>query len=359
MAQSSKPVLSGFSADTEILTRRGWLTFDHLADGDEVATQSVDGRFEWQLPGWTAWRPYMGQMVQFHGRSLDVLVVPSHRMLWSPDFYGLAGRRTDEAASLALHTKRLQARKYLGTLPVTSIWDAPTLPVRAFEGIRRSKMGPKPRDVVMRGDHFAAFMGMYIAEGHSERVWNDWRIRIAQSVNGKGYAEYRTLLTDIEGRVPCYTGHQWTLHSRALYEYLAPLGDARTKRIPREVLDLSEKQLRIFWRYYALGDGSYEYNRKKDSGNETASTASVLLADQLQEVIQKIGYSSSVRRVVTPSTSLVRSSNVVYKLRVRKVAWLQFYALTASYSGMIGGVSTPNDMVYVRRNGHPAWAGSA
>ena len=37
-----------YSEDTEVLTRRGWLTFDIVTLDDDIATRSTDGRFEWQ-----------------------------------------------------------------------------------------------------------------------------------------------------------------------------------------------------------------------------------------------------------------------------------------------------------------------
>ena len=75
----------GFSADTEILTRSGWVTFDRLTYLDEIAARSPDGRFEWRPPERITWQRYDGEMIWFHGRATDILVTPDHRMPWMPD----------------------------------------------------------------------------------------------------------------------------------------------------------------------------------------------------------------------------------------------------------------------------------
>jgi len=348
----------GFSADTEILTRhQGWVTLDQLTCLDEVATRSPDGRFEWQHPERITWERYDGEMVRFHGRSMDLMVTPDHPVLWSPD-PRTPERRSPASVILARSAglTRLRTSAYFSP---TSTWDAPDLPEKVFHGARRTKMGPKPRDIRMTGDQFAAFMGMYIAEGSATPTPNDWLIAISQSVSGKGYEEYRALLTEVTGHEPGRSPGAWVLHSRALYEYLRPLGKARNKRLPDEALNLSRRQLEILWRYYFLGDGSYERRVNRATEGIAAATASPVLAGQLQEVIQKIGWCSSVRKYQYKPTSLVPRSGPIFKLRIRKTASPGCGVTGVCYAGMTGSVEVPNGVVYVRRDGHPAWCAGA
>ena len=344
----------GFSADTEILTRRGWITFDQLTYLDEVATRSPDGRFEWEYPRSITWGPYSGEMIWFHGRSFDFLVSPDLRMPWLTDprcqvLHSPAGD------ILSRPNKPRRARAAV-SLVATSEWRVSDLSGKIFPGVRHSKMGPQPRDVSMSGDQFAAFMGMYIAEGCATKTPRDWLVAISQTPNGKGYDEYREVLTDIFGREPGKGnyGTTWVMHSRAMYDYLSPLGKAKVKWIPPDVLNLSRRQLGIFWDYYWLGDGSYAGNLRYQVG----ATASERMAGELQEIIQKLGWSASVRAEKTRPTALVKSSGIIYKLGVRTTVWPACSIDAVPYTGMVGRADVTSGVTYVRRNGQPVWAGS-
>jgi hypothetical protein len=300
------------------------------------------------------WQPFRGELVWFHGRAVDVLVTPNHRVLWKPDARN--EERVSLAADILQRAAKISRRRGAGCIPAMSAWDAPDLTEMIFPGVRHSNMGPQPRSIRMTGDQFAAFMGMYMAEGSATAAKNDWLVAISQSPLGKGYDEYREVLTGIFGREPGKGnyGTTWVLHSHALYDYLSPLGKAVYKRLPREVLDLSSRQLEIFWRHYWLGDGSIA-----TGGQEVAATATRRLADELQEVIQKIGWSASVREERVATTSLVKTKGIIYKLGVRKTISPAFSVDALPYASMIGGVSVPNGIVYVRRNGKPSWCGDS
>jgi hypothetical protein len=335
---------AGFAADTEILTRRGWLTFDQLADTDEVATRSPAGKFRWQVPTDRRSGQYDGEMIRFGGRSLDFLVTPNHFMFYSREGASRAKERVEWAWSI----EHLDGARLIGT----SIYDAPDLDGKTFRAIARAAKGPAPREITMTGDQYAAFMGMWLSEGCAFAVApnHDWRTCISQTRAGKGYDEYRDVLIDIFGTEPMRNCDSWHISSRALYDYLAPFGKAKVKYIPREVLDLSRRQLRIFWDFYFLGDGTYA-----TSDQQVMATASREMAGNLQEVIQKLGWSASMRSEISAANGLVKSSNLIYKLGVRKSSCQEYKASRVPYAGLIYGVTVPDEIAYVRRNGRAAW----
>lgn len=352
----------GFSADTEILTRRGWLGFDQVTYMDEVATRSPGGEFLWEHPGGIVRQePYSGEMVRLHGRAIDLLITPNYPVLWMTDARVRYPKRTDAAGDILSRSGRISRNRHAGFTLARSTWDAADIDEVTFPGARHSNKGPRPRDVSMTGDQFAAFMGMYAAEGSAtiggSSGGRDWLISIAQTPGGKGYEEYRALLAGIFGKVPGTSnyGTVWVLHSRALYDYLQPLGKARDKWLPPVVMDMSRRQLQIFWDYYFLGDGNYEVHADASTAAVTA-TASKQLAGQVQEIVQKIGASAAVREYKTRSTSLVASAGVIYKVRVRATERPSFGASGVPYSGSVGRVCVANEAVYVRRFGKPAWA---
>lgn len=351
---------TGYSHDTEILTRHsGWVTFDQLRYLDEVATRSPGAFFEWQHVRRIQWKPYEGFMMWFHGRSLDLLVTPDHPMLYVLD--PRSAERIDAAGTLLSRATRLKCRpRSAAFLPATSCWVAPDLAEYIFPGVRRGKTGPKPLEIRMSGDQYAAFMGMYIAEGCVVRTNNAWGIDICQMVGGKGYEEYRALLIEIIGREPGRCGGQWRWYSRALYEYFKPLGKALTKWLPAAVMDLSRRQLEIFWLYYFLGDGNYERHASSRgiADQQVVATGSRILAGQLQEIIQKLGYAGSMREYRHRNNALVNATGSVYKIRRRTTLFPSCAVNKIPYSGMVGTVGVPNGVVYVRRDGKPAWSGT-
>ena len=123
------------------------------------------------------------------------------------------------------------------------------------------------------------------------------------------------------------------------------------KWIPRDLLDLSRRQLEIFWRFYFLGDGA-----TAGAGMQVVATASIRMAGQLQEVIQKLGRSASVREEKCLGNAKVPGERLIYKLGVRKTLYPEYKASRVPYAGLVSGVTVPNGLVYVRRNGRPAWS---
>lgn len=75
MKRTSTPAC-GYSQDTEILTRDGWVAFPQLTYLSEVATRSPDGRFEWQYPERITCEQYDGPMVELQNRTINLLVGP-------------------------------------------------------------------------------------------------------------------------------------------------------------------------------------------------------------------------------------------------------------------------------------------
>jgi 8-oxo-dGTP pyrophosphatase MutT (NUDIX family) len=196
----------------------------------------------------------------------------------------------------------------------------------------------------MYGDDYAAFMGMYLSEGCVRATSSN--ISIAQEYESKGYVEFRDLLARILGREAPYHRGAFTFGHTALADYLRPFGKAHEKYIPNEVLNLSKRQLEIFWRFYVLGDGAiYSYT-------EIVTTCSKRMADGLQEVLQKIGLSSAVRPKGTPVKD---THHQQWQVQTRHKDAYRVNVEREAYDGKVYCVSVPNKTLYVRRNGYPTW----
>jgi len=370
MTQPSKPA-AGFSGDTEILTRsRSWIRFDQLTTFDEVATRTPDGEFRWEHPERVIWEPYEGDMVWGHSRSTDLMVTPETMLLAHKRerFW-----RNGKSAYGEYQEYLRDAGYFIGTqeahLVATSRWT----PVGAPRSIHLKptiiRTGSRqPLSFTASSNDFAAFMGMYLAEGclgYTTRS-GAYPINIWQSAVGNGFHEYGKRLDAMIGRhVPWMKKGFFVFNNKALFEYLKPLGGhAYDKVIPPEVLDLAPEDLETFWDFFCLGDGNQSWN---PSGKEirSAYSTSLDLMDGLQEVLQKMG-GWAIRRLLPMDRGAGPRGQIEVRRRPCYKIFRRHGAVASAtnvdrvpYEGFIGSVAVPADVVYVRRDGWPIWAGTA
>lgn len=345
-----------YSDDTEFLTRRGWLRFEDCTPDDEFATRQIGtGVFEWQKAYDFFRKRYTGKMVRFSGRSLDLLVTPHHRML--VDSFPKALRRLRKPENgMREHVITAEEMVLFGTkntgIPQTSVWHGEEISEIAFDDD-----DPRSKRVVMSGDDFCAFMGMYLAEGNL----NGDSIVISQPKDERGAHEvYRQLLERIFGTGVSFTGHQFEVCRKALADYLRQFGKAHEKFIPPEILNATPRQMEIFWRYYYLGDGRAAGDNGKES--QVVFTASRRFADDLTQLIQKMGYAPTVW--TRPAGNgrvgdrLVNAREGYVITLGRRKSTRGWTAELVDYDGDVVCMCVPNKFLYVRRNGKAAWSGN-
>jgi hypothetical protein len=359
---------SCYSDDTEVLTRRGWLKFfEANIKTDWFATRNPKTKeFEWQQATYYHRAPFKGEMCHFRSRSMDVLVTPNHRMVIEGLPRALGGSRHRERGEVIVTAGELSelGEGRLGRrIPMTSRWEAADLD--RFElpggcGCTRCLAGDARHTTAMSfacsGDDFAAFMGMYLSEGC---FTGGDQVAITQDPKSKGFLPFRELLERIFGRKVCHTGKSFIVGRKVLHDYLAQFGKAHEKYVPEIVKGMSARQLGIFWRFYMLGDGHYGVT-------ETISTVSPHMADDLQEIAQKIGRSASVRSgqdtadTVMPGGRVIKAVNKRrrYTVALSRSEYRTWQVERVPYDGVVFCVSVPNEVLYVRRNGKPAWCGN-
>jgi len=390
---------------------------------DEFATRNQKTKaFEWQVATHKTVDDWVGEepLYHFNSRHLDLLVTPNHRMLVTSLPHALGGHshRVGEAfvsaEDLAAHATGKTA------IPATSTWNAADLAefripstgsgydqTVTMTGVREARhqlgwsqavaesraglshqtfwsaeagrsvrittaqaihsvlpgvtwesTGSQANFVAIAGDDFAAFMGMWLSEGSLSGARPF--VYVTQMPQSKGYEQFRDLLTRIVGREPKRTASgSWRFKSSALSGYLRQFGHAPDKFIPAEILDMSARQLGIFWRFYMLGDGCYDGNR------ERITTASKQMADGLQEVAQKIGRQAVVTVQRPRSTPQFIEGRQIFSVRPQYMVSLRTtedYLVRnvdrVPYDGKVYCVTVPNETLYVRRNGKPSWCGN-
>lgn len=74
--------ISCYSMDTEIYTKRGWVTYDELYDDDEIYTFNKDTLLgEWSGFHRRFKRRYSGKMINIKSKGVDLLVTPEHKLV--------------------------------------------------------------------------------------------------------------------------------------------------------------------------------------------------------------------------------------------------------------------------------------
>ncbi|MEO5774998.1 MAG: Hint domain-containing protein [Sphingomicrobium sp.] len=343
-----------YSADTEVLTDSGWKTFDKIERGvDRMATRNQKtAAFEWQEPVYYHEEDVDGSLIHFTSRGLDLMVTANHRML--------VRRRATGVESFVPASDLAAFRGINHSIPMVSTWHDDDL--ETFRLVDHGKRRGNFKALDIGGDDFASFMGMWLAEGcvNTKRG----QVYVSQIEGGRGFEMYRPVLDRISGRRVNHTSGSFTFLHRALVDYLAPLGHAAEKYIPDEVKDLSRRQLRLFWDAYMAGDG--------DANGRKAYTSSKRLAGDLQEVAQKIGLWVTIgtRRdrgdITMGDGRIIKAENQQqgYVLGIHNAGpkgakgVSNWRTENVDYTGKVYCVSVPNESLYVRRNGKPAWCGN-
>lgn len=335
---------------TEVLTGRGWISFEDLSLDDDVATVSPDQQcFEWQKPSHVVWEHYEGDMLKFGSRVFDLLVTPNHRMYvarrgasFSPDKFSIV-----TAEELAKDYQNAKARISRG-------WKTCVVPPNLGKGDFPEKIviPPLPEDV--RNGHgvqlywietedFMRLAGWYLSEGHADPFRQGrqaGRLSIAQ-VNNE---EYRNEIADLFVRIglpPSWHSREITVWCRNLsYFMIQEFGHgSKNKRIPSWVKNLDPSLLKILRDTMMKGDGAQD--------GTAYISYSYMLRDDFQEICLKTGW----RATITKNRVNVGTIQIYPEIRREPDC--------VKYSGMIGCATVPNGLMIVRRNGMPCISGNS
>ena len=327
-----------YDAETEILTeRRGWVRFPDLLEDDAVATLK-DGRLTFEVPTYHYAAPYAGPMVGIRSQNVDLLVTPEHH-LWASHRRG--------RAKVWQPYEHVRAQDIEG---IGEVWRMTSVAEPA-EGGRAD-----------RDEAFFEFLGLWFAEGcasitpRRDGPGRHYRLIIVQK-------KYRTYVEDVlraaglkwgvaEKVAGCaaYAVSVRSAEVKALIAELAGYGHARTKRIPRYVMDAPAGHIRAFLRGYQMGDGSFKTGPRDCEHLYTASRG---MADDLHELVVRSGRCAVMNYdptndswVVTIKTPL-RSGALIMRDHWRR----------EHYEGVVYCVEVSTHVVYVRRNGKAVWCG--
>jgi len=356
----ANPLTGCYDEKTEILTQDGWKFFKQLTKEDEIFTLTETNKIEEHKPVKLFEYDYEGDMFQFSTRSIDLLVTPNHQMV--VDQIGSGIRKFVEAKDFDSNNQRI---------PKKGIWLGKESQWFFLPRIEFTKYGNEGKTsykvlkdtLKIKMDEWLKFFGFWIAEGSADNE------KIAQN---RGYRTFITQVNEIKGkeietvlnRLPFnYTkeNNNYVICNKQLWIFLHQFGKKYDKFIPKEIKVLSKRQLKILFDWMVKGDGHV----RKTTGQINYWTSSKRLADDLQEIILKLGWLGTITLEKGGEAEIKGrkiKSNDIYTLGVQKAIHYRLRKnniKVVSYKGKVYCCEVENHTVFVRRNGRVTWCGNS
>jgi hypothetical protein len=351
-------MLTCYDDQTEILTENGWTLFSRLREGEKVATLE-EGRFlRFREPIRIIHAPYNGSLYSIKTASVDLRVTLDHNM-YVRDRCSGAGFRLIPARQII--GKDVEYKHHAD-------WEGEEQASFCLSGMgqgvdpARSRTSPA-REVPM--DSWLEFFGYWITTGNVDPRENIVDLRTCDAGLAQRFMQVIQEMGEIPRSRPSDQDIHIQFHSPLISQYLAPLGCAQGKHIPRHFFQLSRRQLKILYRAMLAGAG--------DTGQQQRFwTSSARLKDDFQELLLRIGYvgicqesqpghqtgtgdpSWMVEIWKPPSTP---GSPIDQNHEADKSA--EVCEEIVPYQGMVFCVQVPDGIVYVRRNGKAVWCGNS
>jgi len=277
-AQSNKKddlVMACLSEDTEVLTESGWKLIIDVQIGEKVPSLNLKtNKVELAINQQTINSPYNGKMIHFKGRGTDFLVTPNHRMVvHKSNGQNMYTETTIERAD-ALLGKHFRLHK-------DAEWSGEEKNKWIIPKYKPSKFHKEKITLKYNINDFLLLLGLYISEGSGTNE----RLRISQTIKGKAYSFIPELLDRMKIKYALYK-NDFTINNAQIARYIKKLipGYAHEKRIPREILNLSPRNLYSLYYGMMLGDGC---------NDRIYTTNSQGLCDDFLELINKLGWTGT------------------------------------------------------------------
>ncbi|MFH1638342.1 MAG: ribonucleoside triphosphate reductase [Candidatus Woesearchaeota archaeon] len=354
-----------YSDDTEVLTNNGWKLFKNLdLKKDKLFTLNQKTKeIELQKP-LRFFEFENRQMVSFCNSKIDLLVTENHNVL--VDKYRPDKKRNDYNLTL-VKANKFNTNTHL--IPKGGVWmgkekklfSLPSISIRSYRNYGETWKIEKKKDVKIPMNDWLAFFGLWIAEGSSSKIlkkpkdrkhYYEYYIRISQD-NKENHGKIENMLNQLPfhwNKKTIKNKTDFVIYGKQLYTYLSQFGKSGDKFLPKEIKESSKRQLEILFSWMMFGDGHISKN-----GNYEYYTKSKRLADDVQEIILKLGMNANIRQ----KSSKLGSWYVVAVSRTKYFKLNQRSVKKVNNGGKVYCVEVPNHTLYVRRNGKACWCGNS
>lgn len=307
-----------YSADTEVLTDRGYLPFNQVTNYDKVAAVCPKSlEYTWEKPQRIIWKKYKGAMHHFTNQRGTLSVTEGHTMLW-------AGQQSiDRFTGLRSITK---AEQGIPSKTICSIFTASKAAL-TFRGLRVTTQEIWIAALV-QADSRQHPSGSYNVEvSRPAKVQ-----KVTELLGTEGVARHKQshqTLTPVA--FPNFTFKSALLHGKVLQ--LEQLGASKAKELLKALCfwDGQQRRQQMLWR----------------------STDKVSF-DQVVKYFTRCGYT-----VREGKTSVLPSGKPYYSVAISKIkaTRIKQYKME-QYEGYVGCVTVSTGFIMVRRGGMPFVSGN-
>ena len=329
-----------YSEDTRVLTESGFKHYFELKDEDKIATLNEANNIEYITP--SAINTFDVKDRKFHHYKngvIDIMVSDNHRM-----HYRTMKNKTwkmSPSNEIDVNTIKL-LQGGLG-------WKGENIEEFEIPLIKYENNKDKKREQQIKFpiNEFCEFLGYYLSEGSVLKAMNEkkqYPIKVAQT-NLENMKVMKPLLEKMGFRREKIC---WTLNNKSLAIYLHQFGDCFHKYIPKEIKNLPKDKLKILFDALMLGDG----HRCKGGTAIRYHTSSKQLADDVLEVMLKLGYKASIHTTEFKN----KSWKVAYTINANSTQFEPRIVLSKqrteeSYTGIMWCPSVENRRFITERNG--------
>lgn len=281
---------NSYHKDTEVYTKAGWKLIKDISKGELILSLNPDN-FDLEYVAVANLVSHkQEQLCHFKSMNFDLKVTPDH------DMFCVVGTTNHRKECRFVKAKDVpnDARFFR-----SSNWSG--------EDIGYMKIGKHQ----IKMDLFCKFMGAYLSEGNTRKPeYCSYYVKISQSLE-KNYDKYMAFLEVLEdaGFKVEQNKEYLAFSDKDIWSYLRTFGKSYQKYVPDEIKNTTKENIRHFIDYYRMGDGSVQkvsgYNNAegyKFRDYLTISTSSKRMADDLGELIIKVGKRPSYRLSKTKGT---------------------------------------------------------
>lgn len=341
-------LLQCYDEKTEVLTSNGWKPFPELDGSEEIARVNPKTlQMDFAKP--VAYQSYQfdGDMIHFLHRNLDLMVTPDHSML--------ANTRYLFETTKELQQMKAEQIKPDMIIPQACTWGGTPVSEKIFET-------PYQR-LVFSGDQWVKFLGFWMADGSATQ--GTVHLGISKIHYPELYEKITSLLNEIGAKYhEREVKLQWSddlfndiyICNIALVRYLKQFGHAKDKFVPREIINSTPHQIKLFLEYYGEGDGCISKDVMR------YGSRSKQLLDDCQEMYLRCNIASNVNVRIIEDKPFYELSERKSKCEERTKNFAYLYPQNirkVPYSGLVYDVTLPeHHFLVVRRNGRVTISGN-
>jgi replicative DNA helicase Mcm len=376
-----------FDPETEVLTKTSWKQISLLSTEDYLATLHND-IIEYQRPTSVTKEKYTGKMYRLKTRGVDLFIGPNTPLYVAKgDYYN---GKFDPPKKVQYPFELISPDKYIGKnkrFQKSGRWvgnEAEDFILPSYSYTNYTKItGPRTyvkNERIFKMNEWLKFLGWYVAEGWSHLTKGE----IAISCNNTDGGKEKEIISEVLNSCGIDyslaisknndSGLLFKVYSRQLAIWLnSECGHlAPNKKVPNFVKELTPNKIQLFLEALYQGDGY-----KAPTAN-TLTTTSKILADDVLELLLKIGVAGRLRHRLKKEPSTIQRKDgstrpLIAKHDYYEINWLSksFFHNTSNkglaknsfegwldYDGIVYSINIPTKLIYIRRNGIPVWCGT-